>query len=149
MRRSQKWECCHQKEARFSQQNCISASDCHFSLSCGTQHEVPLSRPALAQVKELICFCIKTKQKSPLIIFAIQCFQHIFFPFFVFFFNLLATPQSIWDLFSLTGIKPIPLFWRCGVLTTGWPGKSSQCIFRLFTTLDLYIVRETTDDPRN
>ena len=100
-------------------------------------------------------FLHKNKTKKPTNYICNTMFSTHFLSFFCFclfvclFFNLLATPQSIWDLFSLTGIRPIPLFWKCGVLTTGWPGKSSQCIFRLFATLDLYIMRETTDVPRN
>ena len=39
------------------------------------------------------------------------------------FFFFLATACSMWDL-PQPGIKPMPLHWKCGVLTTKLPGNS-------------------------
>lgn len=50
-------------------------------------------------------------------------------PFF--FFHLLATPHRMWDLcFPSKGSNPHLLLWKCGVLTTGFPGEGPERKFR-------------------
>ena len=49
--------------------------------------------------------------------------------FFYFFIYFLATSRSTWALSSDQGSNPCPLQWKCGVLTTGPPGKSQVLAF--------------------
>ena len=46
-------------------------------------------------------------------------------------FFFLAAPYGMWDVSPPTRIKPICLQWKCRVLTSGPPGKSSPLPFML------------------
>ena len=53
------------------------------------------------------------------------------YPPLFFFFNLLATPhRDVGSLFPLQGSNPHLLLWKCGVLTTGFPGEGPERKFR-------------------
>ena len=51
----------------------------------------------------------------------------VFFKLVIFYhFYILALQHGMWDLSSLTRVKPVSLQWKLRVLTTGPPGKSQQ-----------------------
>ena len=47
------------------------------------------------------------------------------------FFIFLAALCGMWDLPPNQGLNPCPLYWECGVLTTGLPGKSLRVLLKI------------------
>ena len=91
--------------------------------------------PQQSWLESKILFFIFWKSFIFIFIFILFYFLNLF-KFTLFYFIFLAAPCGMWGLSSPTrDLNLCPLHWKCGVLSTGPPGKSLFLFFKFYWSI--------------